>query len=112
MHTWKKYEDILKYRIYYYPRSSADAKDIVVDTKRKIAGTIDFIAITPAGKVNVLDWKFMDLDTDKYEDIPWYKVEAWRIQMGKYKDIVATNYNVKSQDFDQTRLSAGLHPRL
>lgn len=33
LHTWKKYEDILKYRIYYYPRSSADAKDIVVDTK-------------------------------------------------------------------------------
>lgn len=33
LHTWKKYEDILKYRIYYYPRSSGNAKDIVVDTK-------------------------------------------------------------------------------
>ncbi len=76
----------------------------IFDKKRKIAGTVDFIAVTPEGKVTILDWKFMDLDTDKYEDIPWYKVEAWRIQMGKYKDIVATNYNVKSQDFDQTRM--------
>ena len=33
LNTWKKYEDILKYRIYYYPRSSGNAKDIVVDTK-------------------------------------------------------------------------------
>jgi len=33
LHTWKQYEDILKYPIFYYPRSSADAKDIVVDTK-------------------------------------------------------------------------------
>ena len=76
----------------------------IFDKKRRIAGTIDFIAISPEGKTSILDWKFMDLNTDVYEDIPWYKVEAWRIQMGKYKDIIATNYNVKSQDFDQTRM--------
>jgi nicotinate-nucleotide adenylyltransferase len=33
LHTWKQYEDILKYKIFYYPRLSGDAKDIVVDTK-------------------------------------------------------------------------------
>lgn len=76
----------------------------IFDKKRKIAGTVDFVAVTPEGKTSILDWKFMDLNTDVYEDIPWYKVEAWRIQMGKYKDIIATNYNVKSQDFDQTRM--------
>ncbi len=76
----------------------------IFDKKRKIAGTVDFVAVTPEGKVSILDWKFMDLNTDRYEDVPWYKVEAWRIQMGKYKDIIATNYNVKSQDFEQTRM--------
>jgi hypothetical protein len=76
----------------------------IFDKKRKIAGTVDFVAVTPEGKVSILDWKFMDLNTDRYEDVPWYKVEAWRIQMGKYKDIISTNYGVKSQDFDQTRM--------
>ena len=33
LHTWKQFEDILKYPIFYYPRLSGDAKDIVVDTK-------------------------------------------------------------------------------
>lgn len=32
LHTWKQYEDILKYPIFYYPRLSSDAKDIVVST--------------------------------------------------------------------------------
>ena len=76
----------------------------IFDKKRSVAGTVDFIAITPEGKVDILDWKFMDLNTDKYEDIPWYKVKAWNIQMNKYKDIISTNYNVKSQDFGQTRM--------
>jgi hypothetical protein len=76
----------------------------IFDKKRKIGGTVDFIAIAPNGKTSILDWKFMDLDTDKYEDIPWYKVEAWRIQMNMYKGIIATNYGVKSQDFVQTRM--------
>jgi nicotinate-nucleotide adenylyltransferase len=33
LHTWKQFEDILKYKIFYYPRMTGDAKDIVVDTK-------------------------------------------------------------------------------
>jgi len=76
----------------------------IFDKKKKVGGQVDFIAIAPDGKVNILDWKFMDLNTEKYDDIPWYKVEAWRIQMGKYKDIISTNYGVKSQDFGQTRM--------
>jgi nicotinate-nucleotide adenylyltransferase len=41
LHTWKQFEDILKYKIFYYPRLSDDTKDIVVDTKRitKISDT-------------------------------------------------------------------------
>jgi hypothetical protein len=76
----------------------------IFDKKRRIAGTVDFLAVSPSGKTSILDWKFMDLNTDTYEDIPWYKVEAWRIQMGKYKDIISSNYGVKNEEFGQTRM--------
>jgi hypothetical protein len=76
----------------------------IFDTKRSIAGTVDFLSISPAGKLNILDWKFMNLNTDKYEDIPWYKVDAWDIQMRKYKDIIGSMYNIKNENFEQTRM--------
>jgi len=69
----------------------------------KIAGTIDFIAITPEGRINVLDWKFMGLNVDRYTDVPWYKVLAWKQQMGLYKNILKS-YGIKEEDFDQTRM--------
>lgn len=77
---------------------------MVYDAKRDLAGTIDFIAVTPTGKVSLLDWKFMDLNTEKYEDVPWYKVNAWRQQMKQYKLILQNAYGVKSEDFEQTRM--------
>jgi hypothetical protein len=77
---------------------------VVYDAKRNLAGTIDFIAVTPEGKVSLLDWKFMDLNTEKYEDVPWYKVSAWRQQMKQYKLILQNAYGVKSEDFEQTRM--------
>ena len=76
----------------------------VFDTQRSTAGTLDFVAITPEGKVNILDWKFIDLNVDQYEDIPWYKVKAWALQMSKYKDMIASSYDVKSENFAQTRM--------
>jgi hypothetical protein len=54
--------------------------------------------------MNILDWKFMDLNIDKYEDVPWYKVNAWREQMEQYKLILQNVYGVRSQDFQQTRM--------
>lgn len=76
----------------------------IYDPKRGIAGTVDFLAITPEGEVSVLDWKFMNLNTDKYVDVPWYKVNAWRQQMEQYKLILQNMYGVKPQDFRQTRM--------
>jgi hypothetical protein len=69
----------------------------------KIAGTIDFIAISPEGKVSVLDWKFMGLNIDRYTDVPWYKVNAWKQQMGLYKNILKS-YGIKEEDYEQTRM--------
>lgn len=97
--------DNLKERLNSFPVGTRFMSEVMVyEAKRGLAGTIDFLAITPDGKMNVLDWKFMDLNIDKYEDVPWYKVNAWREQMEQYKLILQNVYGVKSQDFQQTRM--------
>jgi hypothetical protein len=98
-------KDNLEERLNSFPEGTRFMSEVrIFDKKRKIAGTVDFLAIEKDGNVNILDWKFMDLDADKYEDVPWYKVRAWDIQMKKYKDIISTNYNVKNENFKQTRM--------
>jgi len=72
--------------------------------KKGLAGTIDFVAITADGTVNVLDWKFIDLRTERYDDIPWYKIRDWQEQMDQYKRILEKAYGVRPQDFGQTRM--------
>jgi len=95
----------LQERLKSFAQGTKFLSEIAVhDPKRDLAGTIDFLAITPDGKVSILDWKFMDLNIDKYEDVPWYKVNAWRQQMEQYKIILEKVYNVKPKDFDQTRM--------
>lgn len=97
--------DNLSDRINSFPEDTRFLSEVkIFDAKRKIGGKVDFVAITPEGKVSILDWKFMDLNVDRYEDVPWYKVRAWDIQMSKYKDIIGTSYNIKNEDFQQTRM--------
>lgn len=75
----------------------------IFDPKSNKAGTIDLISITPKGKVNLLDWKFIAI-SDSYEDIPWYKVAAWKNQMDQYKTMLINAYGIKEEQFDQTRM--------
>lgn len=97
--------DNLRERLNSFPEGTRFLSEAVVyDEKRNLAGTIDFLAITKEGKVNILDWKFMDLNVDRYEDVPWYKVNAWRQQMQQYKLILEKAYGVRSGDFQQTRM--------
>jgi hypothetical protein len=104
----KMYEilrDNLKERLYSFPKGTRFLSEIIIhDPKRGIAGTIDFLAITEDGKVHILDWKFMDLNIDKYKDVPWYKINSWRIQMSQYKYILQNAYGVPVKDFGQTRM--------
>lgn len=95
----------LKERLLSFPPGTRFLSEITVyDPKRDLAGTIDFLAISPDGKVSVLDWKFMDLNTSRYEDVPWYKINAWRQQMEQYKLILEKTYSIKPEDFQQTRM--------
>lgn len=95
----------LKERLNSFPKGTKFLSEITVyNQRRNIAGTMDFVAITADGKVSILDWKFMDLNTTFYKDIPWYKVNAWNLQMEQYKLILEGAYGVKNQDFQQTRM--------
>lgn len=78
--------------------------ETIVYNNKDLAGKVDFIAVTPEGKVSILDWKFMDLNLQQYKDVPWYKVNGWRQQMKLYKNILQNTYGVASEDFDQTRM--------
>jgi len=76
----------------------------IYNAKRDLAGTIDLLAIHPDGKIDILDWKFMNLKTEKYEDVPWFKINAWNKQMLQYKLILQYAYGIKNEDFGQTRM--------
>lgn len=92
-------------RLRSFPEGTRFMSEVkIADIKRSLAGTIDFLAITPDGKVNILDWKFMDLNTDRYDDVPWYKVRAWDMQMTDYKNILISQYKIKNENFGQTRM--------
>jgi len=76
----------------------------IYDPKRDLAGTVDFIAIEPSGKTHILDWKFMDINIEKSDDVPWYKVGAWKIQMKNYKLILKNAYGVQFDGTEQTAM--------
>lgn len=87
----KYYTDLIK----TFPKDTLIfAETIVYDEKQKEAGTLDFLAIEPSGKAHILDWKFMSVGKNQ-EDIAWYKQGAYNIQIGRYKDILRSNYGIK-----------------
>jgi hypothetical protein len=96
--------DNLERRLESYPEGTRFIKEVAIYNGKNLAGTVDFMAITPEGKIDILDWKFMNLNQEKYTDVPWYKIESWNIQMDEYKKILIANYGVQAKDFRQTRM--------
>ena len=56
-------------------RILVEKKVVNENVKGKLASTVDFLAIEPQDngevKVDILDWKFTDIDKNRTEDIPW-----------------------------------------
>lgn len=98
-------KDNLETRLKSFPTGTRFLSEATIyDPKRNLAGTVDFLAIAPNGETSILDWKFMALNVDKYQDVPWYKVNAWRQQMDQYRLILQNVYGVKPENFRQTRM--------
>lgn len=93
----------------YKPGTRFIIEKKVVNEKAKglLASTVDFIAIEPDDKtgikVDVLDWKFTNINKDFDDDIPWYKQKEWKSQMGEYTNILY-NYGLKSTQLRKTRM--------
>lgn len=101
---YKLLKDSLIDRINSYPQGTRFMSEAVIYDNKNLAGTVDWLAIMPDGKVDILDWKFYDLNTDKFNDVQWYKKAAWRIQMANYKKIIQEAYQVPSDDFRYTQM--------
>lgn len=87
----KYYTDLIK----TFPTGTLFFSEVIIyDEKQKEAGTIDFLAIEPTGKTHILDWKFMNVGKNQ-EDVAWYKQGAYNIQIGRYKEMLRTNYGIK-----------------
>lgn len=84
-----------------YPEGTKFLAEVrIYDAVKDEAGTVDFLAILPDGKTDIRDWKFMDINPSA-KDVPWYKKEAFNIQIGEYKRILGSQYGIK--EFRQTR---------
>lgn len=101
--VYKLLRDNLHERLITFPAGTRFLSEVMIhDPKKNIAGTIDFLAIEPDGKTSILDWKFMDLNTDQYNEVPWYKKRAFRIQITEYRRILNETYGVPLPDFKRT----------
>jgi hypothetical protein len=79
--------------------------------KGGIGSTVDFIAFEPVKnskgepdvKVDILDWKFTSFNTESNTDIPWYKQDEWKEQMGEYTKI-AYNLGIERNQLRKARM--------
>jgi hypothetical protein len=79
--------------------------------KGGIGSKIDFMAFEPIKnskgqpdvKVDILDWKFTSFNTESNLDIPWYKQDEWKEQMGEYTKM-AYNLGVERNQLRRARM--------
>jgi len=97
---YKALFDNLKERMQTYPNAvflseiKVLDEDKVVDGKKGIAGTIDLLIIKEDGSIQILLLELIDLNTDKYEDVPWFKKKAYDVQIGEYRRILSEKYGI------------------
>lgn len=91
---YTKLFNFLHNKLQQYPESIIKAERRVINEKESIGGTVDVLIFQPDGTVQILDWKFNELDPSKSKDIPWYKKNSWDIQLRGYKKILSEAYGI------------------
>ena len=94
-----------------YPEGArflVERKVINDKVKGKMGSTIDLIVIfedpiTGEVKTDIYDWKFTNFDKSFNEDIPFYKQDEWKLQMGEYSKILY-NYGLKPNQLRRARM--------
>ncbi len=75
---------------------------IVYNSKKKVAGTVDFIAITKDGKVDIIDWK--SIFSLKDGRVPGYKKAGFDTQLSEYRDALKDQLLLTNEDFGKLRV--------
>lgn len=68
-----------------------------------MAGTVDFIFVSPEGEVGILDWKTLNLNLSIFDDIPYYNINAWNVQMEQYRKMLS-HYGISSSNIIYSRM--------
>ena len=111
----KKLMDFAKELIASYSagtRFLIEKKVVNQNVKGMLASKIDFIAIEPITKedgtkdvrVDILDWKFTNINKELDDDVPWPKKTEWRSQMGEYSKMAYSTYGISRNQLRKTRM--------
>lgn len=94
----KNISDRLKHYVNRYGPDTRFLFEVkIYDPTRDMAGTIDLVVLKPNGRVDILDWKSMDFHAGKLASgIPWWKEEAYTLQLDEYAAILKTQYQVET----------------
>lgn len=91
-------EEYLKDTIESYPENTQFLfNQTVYDEQNDEAGTIDFVAIRPDGTHDDLNFKFLNVDTEKRFDVPYYDKRAYNLEMARLSRILSDKYGLKKQ---------------
>lgn len=94
-------EENIKERLNTYPAGTKFFPNITLYDGSK-AGMADLVALTPEGKVDVLQFKVPGLRYDA-SDIPLYKQESYNIEIESLRGILQRGYGVTRNQFRYTR---------
>ena len=96
-------ENNIKDRLTTYPSGTKFFHDVnVYNEGSKIAGTIDFMAVKPNGKIDILQFKAPELKAQR-ADIEHFKQSQYSKEIEELKKILENGYGVKKAEFDQLR---------
>ena len=84
------------------------SEEYVINEKDDVASTLDFMAIVPTEDgssfyAEILDWKTTTIDLERTDDVPWFKQEEYKKQMGEYVKILQ-RYGLKPSQIRRARM--------
>lgn len=93
----------IKARLNTYPGGTEFIHGVnLYDSKEGIVGKADLIAITPDGKLDLLQFKFPNIN-NKEGVLKSYEQTAYNIEIEKLRSILQKGYGVQKEDFNLTR---------
>lgn len=96
-------EENVQDRLGSYPEGTKFFHDVnIYNEGSNTATTVDFIAVKPNGKVDVLQFKAPEIKGNE-SDVNSFKQSQYNAEMEQTRQILERGYGIKKADFDKTR---------